>query len=354
MRIAMLHTDLPGVSRGGVAYQVSRLANALVGRGHEVTVFTFSPRPLEAEYSVRTLWRGFALSNTRAGRLLFTPLAFALRGYRAFDVIHAHGDDYLLFGRPEPIVRTFYGSARDEARVADRLPRKLVQRFLFVAEQVSRRTATVTVGISETTSRALGSLDVVIPCGVDREIFHPGEKSRHPTVLFVGTLDGRKRGRLLIDAFRTRIRAELPDSELWLVGDGLPHGEGVRAWGRVSDQRMARLMREAWALAVPSAYEGFGVPYVEAMASGTAVVTTDNEGARELFQATSSGVIASDREFPEAVLSVLRDSALREDLAAQGRDLSERFAWPRIANRYEEVYRLALEEKRGRRGADVE
>lgn len=347
----MLHTDLPGVAQGGVAYQVSRLAHILAKRGHTVDIFTFSPPPPGVAYSVRRIRAPHMLTGTRAGRLVATPLAFALRSYQSFDVVHAHGDSYLLLGRRRPIVRTFYGSAKDEARHSDRMFRKIVQHVLHLGELVSMRTVTVTVAISQATCASIGRPDAVIPCGVDIELFRPGPKSSRPTVLFIGTLHGRKRGRLLLDAFRTTIRPQVPDCELWLAGDeSVSVGdEGVRTFGRVSDERLARLLREAWVLAHPSVYEGFGVPYIEAMASGTAVITTENAGARELLAATGAGIVASDTAFPAGVVSLLQDYNRRRELEARGRELSGQFAWSVIADRYEEIYELAMLRRRAPR-----
>src|SRR5262249_10304015 len=191
--------------------QVSRLANSLTARGHEVIVFSFSPQPIDAAYEVRRIkFLTTSFSTTKLGHFVGAPLSFAARSYGDFDVIHAHGDSYLIFGRRTGVVRTYYGTAREEARHAERLRRRLSQQVLFVGEQISRQTSTVTVGISENTARALGGLDHVIPCGVDLDRFHPGAKSPYPSILFVGTLRGRKRGHLVLEAFGTHVRLQFP------------------------------------------------------------------------------------------------------------------------------------------------
>lgn len=341
MRIAMLHTDLPSVSRGGVAHQVSRLADQLVRRGHDVTVVSFSPPPSGARYEVERIRAPRHLSSTRLGRLLSTPIAFAIRSYARFEVVHAHGDDYLMLWRQRPVVRTFYGSAREEARHAERLPRKIVQRALAVAERVSRRAATVTVGISESTRASIGELDAIIPCGVDRDLFHPGPKSAKPSILFVGTLGGRKRGRVILDLFRDVVRRELPEAELWLVADEHAEGPGIQSFRMVDDETMARLFREAWVFTLPSTYEGFGVPYVEAMASGTAVLATPNDGVRECLAGERAGLVVDDSALPAALVSLLKDDRRRGALAANGRERSARYDWEQVTSRYERVYELA-------------
>jgi glycosyltransferase involved in cell wall biosynthesis len=202
------------------------------------------------------------------------PIAFALRRYAEFDVVHAHGDSHLLHARA-PVVRTFYGSALDEARHAERLRRRLAQYFVHPAERLARRRASLTVGISHATAAAVGPLDAIVPCGVDIERFRPGAKSDHPSVLFVGTLRGRKRGYLVRDVFEQTIRPALPEAELWVVADGLVDGPGIRSWTNVDDALLADLFRRAWVFVLPSTYEGFGAPAKSSRtAAGSSSTTT--------------------------------------------------------------------------------
>lgn len=70
----------------------------------------------------------------------------------------------------------------------------------------------------------MGHLDAVIPCGCDLELFRLGTKEVRPTVLFVGTWEGRKRGRLVAEAFERVVRPRVPDARLWMVVDRDVHG----------------------------------------------------------------------------------------------------------------------------------
>lgn len=347
----MLHVDLPGTTRGGVAHQVSRLADALGRRGHQVVAFSFGEQPRGVAYGVHTIRAPALVGRTKTGWLAGGPIAFAARSYRGFDVVHAHGDSFLLWRRQPPVVRTFYGSAREEARHAERLRRRAVQTLLVRAEQVARRAATVTVGISANTQASVGRLDAVVPCGVDRRLFRPGPKSPAPSVLFVGTLGGRKRGGMLVRAFRECVRPHVPDAELWLVADGQASGDGVRSFGLLGDEELARLFREAWVFCLPSSYEGFGVPYVEAMASGTAVVATPNAGSVEIVGPATGGLVVSEAEVAPAVVSLLQDGARRRELEATGREASARFDWDRVCAAYEDLYHLAIRRAERRTGA---
>jgi phosphatidylinositol alpha-mannosyltransferase len=347
VKVAMLHADLPGTAGGGVPHQVSRLSDALSHRGHDVVVFTFTESPPSARYEVARLSMPRRMLASKVGRAAVVPLAFAAASYRAFDIVHAHGDSHLLFRRNIPVVRTFYGSAREEARHAERLRRKVMQRAVFVCELAARRTATLTVGISENSQTSVGALDAIIPCGVDRTLFRPGPKSSRPSILFVGTIGGRKRGHLVVEAFRREIRPCLPDCELWLVADRPVEGDGIRNWHRPSDEDVAGLYGSAWMLVHPSSYEGFGVPYIEAMASGTAIVSTANAGALELLARggseapASPGLIVEQEGLGTAVVALLNDPEAREAMERLGRQRSARFDWQEVAMEYEQAYEVA-------------
>lgn len=343
MRIAMLHIDLPPATKGGVAYQAHRLSNVLFARGHDVVVHTLSEPPSDARYDVEQIPLGAVASIGKMVRMVTVPIAFAARSLSDYDVVHAHGDSHLMRWCSAPLVRTFYGSARDEAKHAARHRRRLAQRALYLAELMSRRLATVTVGISKTTERAIGALDAIIPCGVDTDLFAPGPKSVEPSILFVGTLHGRKRGHALVRWFETEIRPAVPDAQLWLVADQRVDGAGIHSFDRLDDMALAALYRRAWCLALPSTYEGFGVPYIEAMASGTAVVATPNDGSQELFGAFGGGLVVDDVSFGDAVIGVLRDSDARVALERAGRAAAASFAWDAVATQYERVYERALQ-----------
>ena len=342
----MLHTDLPPSKggAGGVRQQVARLCDTLAGRGHEVVTFVLSADDGDRRYEVTRLRAGSICADSRPMRVALAPVAFAAHSYSGFDVVHAHGDSELLVRRRIPVVRTFYGSAADEARHATSIKHRIVERYHSIAEPVARRVAWRTVGISRATAASIGPLDHIIPCGVDLEVFRPGAKAGRPTVVFVGTMKGRKRGELVADAFRKVIRPRFPDAELVLIGSDAMSAPGITAIPVASDEALAEHLRSAWVFTLPSSYEGFGVPYIEAMASGTAVVATPNAGARELLgDGHGGGVVVSEDQLGTAIVRLLGDASARDRFARIGREVSRRFAWDVVARRYEDVYAEACD-----------
>ncbi len=348
MKIAMAGVVLPTTEKAGVAMQVHGLANTLVRRGHDVTVFTLSPAPADARYVTHT----FRLA-ARIPRSLYSfvqAVHLAMTNFSSFDVIHAHGDNYLLFAWPHHI-RTFHGSAKAEARAAGRLALRLYYRVMAPLETLGARMSAYNVAVSRNTKASIGRINTVIPCGLELDRFHPGTKSTVPTILFVGGIRGRKRGQLLAECFRNEVQRAHPSAQLWLVSGDSVEGKGIINFGRISDDRLAELYRQAWVFCMPSTYEGFGVPYIEAMASGTPVVATYNVGADEVLEGGRCGVITSDAELGSALRTLLGDAARLADSAERGLKRAQQFDWALVAASYESAYErvYALARQRARR-----
>jgi len=160
---------------------------------------------------------------------------------------------------------------------------------LGLGEAIATLVADETAVISPPTRIWMPWVRTVIPDGVDltRFVRHADvTRSEHPSILFVGTFAQRKRGRLLLQAFTDKIHRVMPDAELWAVAEDFPPAApGVVRLGRLSDDALAERYRQAWVFCLPSSYEGLGIPYIEAMASGLPVVATSNPGARYVTSA---------------------------------------------------------------------
>jgi phosphatidylinositol alpha-mannosyltransferase len=243
----MLHTDLPPASGGGggVRHQVARLCDVLASRGHEIVVYVLAADSSRRSYQVRRTGLGRMCGERRAMRVILAPAAFASQCYSSFDLVHAHGDSELLLRRRVPVVRTFYGSALDEAHHAVTVKHRTVENYHYAAELVARRLARRTVGISQATAASIGRLDHIIPCGVDRERFHPGPKDGTPTVLFIGTMRGRKRGEFVARVFREFVRPRLPGARLILIAPDATSEPGIEALPAATDEQVAHCLRSA-------------------------------------------------------------------------------------------------------------
>jgi phosphatidylinositol alpha-mannosyltransferase len=349
MRVAVISYRLPveGQKRGGIERVAHVLADGLARRGHTVVVFSHDGKPAGAAYDVRELpwksfvetWLGLRMTSGYLGNILSLCIDLG-----EFDVVIAHGDSLLLALGRKPVVRVMHGSARSEARHATSIGRAVLQWGVYVQELLTALLSSSVVGVSETTQRDNPFVRRVIPNGVDTAVFHPtaSGKTPHPSIVFVGAIGGRKRGRFLLDIFERVVRPAFPNAELTFVGPAGPVREGVTYVTGVPDVNLASLYRRAWVCAVPSTYEGFGLPYLEAMACGTAVVATRNPGSREVLGDNWGGLV-DDATFARMVVNVLSDDQRRHALELAGLRRAEEFSLGRMIDQYEAL----LKESRG-------
>jgi glycosyltransferase involved in cell wall biosynthesis len=149
---------------------------------------------------------------------------------------------------------------------------------------------------------------------------------------------GRKRGAMLLDVFKSEIKPRIPQAEFWAVCEEPVDGDGIRWFGRAPLEQLADLFRRAWVFCLPSSYEGFGVPYIEAMASGTPVVASPNVGAIEVTRGGEDGLIASDDELANVLIRALIDADLRRQLRDAGLRRARDFRWDVVCSQYESIY----------------
>ena len=124
-----------------------------------------------------------------------------------------------------------------------------------------------------------------IHLGIDLERLRPGKAPREPFLLYPANGWRHKNHQRLLEAFAL-LRRERPELRLVLTGSGLerlPVTDGVEVRGHVPGEELLRLYRTASTLVFPSLYEGFGLPPLEAMASGCPVASSDAAALPEVW-----------------------------------------------------------------------
>jgi glycosyltransferase involved in cell wall biosynthesis len=180
-----------------------------------------------------------------------------------------------------------------------------------------------------------------------------------PFVLYAGNIKPHKNLERLIEAFHLMRQAspELREVELLIIGDEISKyatlrravhrhklHKHVRFFGFVRDQTLASLYRLANAFVFPSLYEGFGLPPLEAMASGTPVITSN---VSSLPEVVGDAALMIDPYEPEAIADAMRqvltDAALRSTLRVRGLARAREFSWERSVRRVREIYEEVME-----------
>jgi alpha-1,3-rhamnosyl/mannosyltransferase len=215
--------------------------------------------------------------------------------------------------------------------------------FKTVVPRAVRRADHV-IAVSEATKRDVVDLYgvppekvTVTPHGVD-PAFAPGERAGGGFVLFVGAVQARKHPLAAVEAAAAvglPLVVAGPEKEPALADELRARGADVRGW--VDNRELAQLYRDAAALILPSRFEGFGMPVLEAMASGTPVVLSDDAALQEV--AGDAGVYAEDGDYGAALRRALDD---RAHWSAAGLERAKEFSWEESARRTADVYRQVL------------
>lgn len=270
---------------------------------------------------------------------------------------------------PVPTVVTVHDLAF--MRYPERFP-PAKARYLRTAVQLSARRATQIITVSEHTRQDLIEFFrvqeervTVIHSGVDAR-FHPGDADAAARVrgektggrrfvLYVGTLEPRKNLDVLIRAFAAAKRTGGSNRALVLVGargwmdshlfalvNELDLGEHVVFAGYVPSDELPGWYNAADLFAYPSAYEGFGLPLLEAMACGVPAITTASSALAEVAgDACITVEPGSEEALRVALMQVLSDEGLRSAMRAAGLQRASAFSWEQAARATADVYARA-------------
>ena len=211
----------------------------------------------------------------------------------------------------------------------------------------------------------------VIHSGVNPAVFYPIENfketvgyktlmrelgiiDRHPLIIYVGSDHPRKNVPVALEAFAGLLK-DYPQAGFLKVGlPGLPAGraatleaidmlgirEQVKFIADVSDERLNELYNSADVLIFPSQFEGFGIPPLEAMASGLPVVTSNATSLPEVVGQAGRMHDAMDVEhFKASLLEIIQNKDVSDRLAKAGIEQAKKFSWDEAVKATSAVYR---------------
>jgi len=309
------------------------------------------------------------------------PLTFSIRALRAltarfgeFDVVHDNqGLGYGMLGVRRlglPLVTSIHHPISVDKRIdlasvgrLDRIAKRRWYGFVRMQARVARRVAQsgplITVSASSKRDicrdfRVPPDRVRIIPLGVDTRVFRPRQSARVPgRIIAVASADSALKG---VTTLLRAVGKLVTDRDVHLVIVGQPAPATERLAAQLSladrvafthgldDEAFSALLASAEIAVVPSLYEGFSLPAVEHMASGTPLVASHSGALPEVTGDAAVLVSPADSEELAAVLRRLHDfpaerAALAESALCR---VGERFAWPAVAKATAAAYQEVL------------
>ncbi|HXD96633.1 MAG TPA: glycosyltransferase family 1 protein [Candidatus Acidoferrum sp.] len=290
-----------------------------------------------------------------------------LMSRRQIDVLHAPANRGLPVWAPCPTVVTRHDVIERMFAPGHRGSRRGRLRMLY-ADAIAMRRSTVVTTVSETSRRDIErqwpgcrGRTLVAGEGVDSRFFDPRVseaterlRARHQLprsfILYVGGFEPRKDVATLIAAMAA---CRVPDVGLVLAGSMGQWRDRILASlataqiaGRtrvldfVGDDDLPGLYAAARCFVCPSRYEGFGLPVIEAMATGRPTIVSDGGALPEVAGDAAAVFPAGDAAaLTSAIEQVLTDSRLATRLIEHGRRRAEEYRWERVVGRYVSLYR---------------
>jgi glycosyltransferase involved in cell wall biosynthesis len=340
MRIRFITSTPLEISRGsGTFVGISTLANSLRAQGAEINLVVPSfQRP------IYTLQRLVFNQSLRFRHLPPTDVTVG------FDM-----DGYTLSRRPSGLhIASIKGVIADEMRFESGLTHATM-RIQAACERIHVRTAAAVFTTSQYSAQRIQSLyqlstpPHIVPELIDLDAWNqlvqstaPPPPSKKFIVLCVCRFYPRKRLHLLLHA-AARLRTRIPELEIRIVGGGPESSrlkticrnenlENIVTWREnISQSELIQEYQQCQIFCLPSVQEGFGIVFLEAMATGKPIVAARAAAVPEVVK---HGVLAdpeSDESLAAAIEQLYRDPALRDSLAAAGREVVKQFDAPLVS-----------------------
>lgn len=361
---------------GGVQNHIRDFSEALMRRGHFVSVFAPGRRTKDMPLWVHTNGSSFAIPYNGSWAHLSYFLAAGLQTRRwvrqgQFDIVHLHEPEApsvshkpLVMHDAPPMVATFHASIEPYPRALHIFERYLrsyltpLSRAIFVSPAAGR---TADHYLPEDIGRT------VIPNGIDRSAYLRATPhaqwqgtAEHPTIGFLGRLEEERKGfPVFVDAAQQVLR-QYPGARFLVVGDGRKDaektileredGEGLlehfEFLGRVDDDDKARFYKSLDVYVAPqTGGESFGIVLAEAMAAGCAIVASDLPAFVDVTEQGEDAALFANKDGHDCaarICELLADDQRRERLATAGLKRSQDFDWETVVDEVLAVYRQAL------------
>jgi glycosyltransferase involved in cell wall biosynthesis len=351
----------------GIGTYIRNLLKQLARLDQDAEYVLFS-RPEDHEAMVG-LGENFRAVSVRAGNYSMAEQVFLPWAIRRENLSLFHAPHYVL---PALVTCRSVVTIHDciHLMFPQYLPNRLAYAYARASISMASRRATRVLTVSESSKRDIlrfvdvpaGKIDVIYNAYDERFAREPKEEVVHRVreryqlhdefVLYAGNVKPHKNLERLIDAFHIVRQRGLDHLKLVLIGDEISRYTAlrravhrhqlhpfVRFLGYMPQEALAVMYRLAGVFVFPSIYEGFGLPPLEAMASGTPVVTSNVSSLPEVAGDAAILVDPYDAHaIADGIERVLTDESLRRDLRQRGIARAKQFSWESSVRKVRDIY----------------
>jgi len=361
------------VKGGGVQEIVKAIQTELTKRDHEVAIITPQPREPYIDDGRNVLFLGSAADfktplNTTAqfSASMLTDEIDTMLEHEKFDVLHFHEPWVPVLSRQILSRSKTVNVATFHAKLPETMVSRTMAKVITPYTKPLLRHIDAFTAVSDAAAEYLLTLaDVpveIIPNGIDLKHFRNNAAEATPvkgpkTILYVGRLEGRKGVKYLLRGF-AELEAREADVRLVIAGDGVDREKlelqaqelglkNVEFLGYIDEATKKQLLHTADLFCAPAIYgESFGVVLLEAMASGLVTVAGDNPGYESVMQGLGKLSLINPKDTPQfahRLQLLLFDDDLRALWKKWAKEYVRQFDYPKIVDRYEVVYKAAIE-----------
>lgn len=400
---------------GGQGVYTRHLTKALTDLGHHVEVFSGQPYPhvvdevalhelpsldiyndhfpgrMPAFWELKSIYDLAEVTAFSTGTFS-EPLSFSLRAWAAlrprlgdFDLVHDNQTlGYGLLGIQNdglPVLESIHHPITVDRRLEIEHARSMMERFgkrrWYAFTKMQTRVAQRMLRIITVSQSSFDDIVAdhgveptrmaVVPVGVDPELFRPlpNVDTIPGMIVTTASADVALKGlHYLLEAL-AKIRVEHPEAHLVIIGKPKEDGRAMKTlndlglvdhvqWiSGVSDERIVELYSQCEVACVPSLYEGFSLPAIEAMSSGACLVATTGGALPEVVGRDNDTALlcppGDANALAAKITTALDDRELRQRIGAAGRQrVIDHWSWHHTATRTVEQYQLLLDEWRNR------
>ncbi len=386
----ILMTSSGGVVREMEGWYEHGLAKELVKRGHDVTVYSSSSVMKSHDSKQQENIEGIEVR--RFNPVSPMSLLHMLRG--KWDLLHMHHLGYLApissyaairkKMKDIPSVFNVTGIYHDPFLVKDvndpflhPIKRKIQSNFPFAAPwkipewlaHLPLFTADEIIAMTEWERNEIAKYNInsdkidTIPIGINLKKFRKTKTSyfrergiEGQILLFVGQPTRRKGWQYFLNAM-PRINKEFPEAKAVFIGyrrslemdemiKKLKIEDSVSVFGFLPEEEKISAFQSADAFVFPTLYEGFGMVFLEAMASGLPIITTDVAGNKEIIEHGKNGFLVrpkDEKSVSDSVIKLLKNKGLQQRIRKNNREKVKLYDWKILVNKYLEAYESAID-----------